>query len=69
MRQTKTNVYASLCDCLVLWVYSPGHSRMDAVAGPVGVQAEEGDRSHTAVPVPEDSSDTVLGQFGRDLQQ
>lgn len=48
-------------------VYSPGRSRRDAAAGPVGVQAEVGDRPRTAGPAPEDSLDTVLGHFGKDL--
>lgn len=48
-------------------VYSPGRSRRDAAAGPVGVQAEVGDRPRTAGPGPEDSLDTVLGHFGKDL--
>lgn len=48
-------VYTSLCDCPVLWVYSPGRSHRGVAAAPVGVQVEEGDKPHTAVPAPEDS--------------
>lgn len=62
-------VSARLSDRLAWWVYSPGRSRMDAAAGPVGVQAEGGDRPRTAVPALEDSLDTVLGHFGRGLRK
>lgn len=44
-----------ITDCPVLWLYSPGHNRKGAAAGPVGVQVEEGDSPRTAAPGPEDS--------------
>lgn len=53
--------------CLARRLYSPGRSRRDAAAGPAGVQAGVGDRPRTAGPAPEDSWDTVLGHFGKDL--
>lgn len=52
------------------WVFisscALGHNRKGVAAGPVGVQVEGGDRPHTAAPAPEDSWDTVRGQFGKD---
>lgn len=58
---------AGLCGCLERRVYSPGRSRRDAAAGPAGVQAEVGDRPHTAGPALEGSLDTVLVHSGKDL--
>lgn len=52
----------------MLRLYSPGHNRTGAAAGPVGVQAEEDDSPHTAAPAPVDSLDTVLGHSERDLK-
>lgn len=58
---------AGLSRCLARRVYSPGRSRRDAAAGPVGVLAEVGDRPRTAGPALEDSLDTVLAHSGKDL--
>lgn len=65
--RTGKNVPAGLSGCPARQVYSPGRSRRDAAVGPVGVQAEVGGRPRTAGPAPEDSLDTVLGHFGKDL--
>lgn len=52
----------------MLCIYSLGHNRTDAAAGPAGVQAEEGDTLHTAAPAPEDNWGTVQEHFEKALE-
>lgn len=67
-KNTNSDAQTSLCDHLVLWLYSPGHNRTGAAVGPVEVRAEGDGSPRTAVPDPVGSWDTVLGHSGRDLK-